>query len=109
MFLPFDNIFSFENEIQLKPTSKGYSLLYPTPGMTGEDISVEVFSNHLKIKGTRNEKDENHIFAKNFSYRYSLPPNVLNDQIKAECKNGLLKIDIPVERERQNKRMVKVE
>lgn len=73
------------------------------PGMKKEDIDLEVENNVLTIKGERKfEKKEEgesfHFVERSYGsfYRsFTLPKNVSGDDIKAEYKDGMLKVTLP--------------
>ena len=73
------------------------------PGVDKNDVEIDLNDRILKIKGERKSdseiKDENYYrketsFGK-FERAFTLPVDVNSDQIKAEYKDGLLKIEIP--------------
>ena len=73
------------------------------PGMEKEDFKVSVEDNVLTIRGERKtvkeEKDKNYhqverTFGK-FTRSFTLPITVDGEKIKANYKNGVLKIDLP--------------
>lgn len=58
------------------------------PGTKSADVDVTVEGKHLKISGkTRHGKE--------FTYQYSLKPNVDIDSISAKLEDGLLDIKLP--------------
>jgi HSP20 family protein len=73
------------------------------PGMEKDDIKVSVEDNILTIKGERKalkeEKDKNYHQVERtygtFTRSFSLPTTVDGSKIKANYKNGVLKIDLP--------------
>lgn len=73
------------------------------PGVDKNDIVVDIKDRVLTLKGERstdNEVKEDDYYRKERSYgrferRFALPGDVNTDDIKAEYKDGLLKIDIP--------------
>ncbi len=72
------------------------------PGMEKKDISIEVEDGTLCIKGERKlekeEKKDNFVHIErnygSFLRRLPLPEYVNLDDIKANCKNGLLKVTL---------------
>ncbi len=73
------------------------------PGMEKEDVKVSVEDNILTIKGERKsyteEKDKTYhqierTYGK-FTRSFSLPSTVDGSKIKANYKNGVLKIELP--------------
>jgi HSP20 family protein len=73
------------------------------PGMGKDDIAVDVKDRVLTLKGERNY--DNEVKAENYYRRersygkfqraFSLPADVDADKIKADFKDGLLKIEVP--------------
>ena len=73
------------------------------PGMEKKDISVDVKDRVLTLSGERNYDDEvkeenyyrrERAYGK-FQRSFSLPADVNSDNIKADFKDGLLKIEVP--------------
>jgi len=73
------------------------------PGMEKKDISVDVKDQVLTLSGERNHDDEvkeekyyrrERAYGK-FQRAFSLPADVNSDNIKADFKDGLLKIEVP--------------
>ena len=73
------------------------------PGMEKKDITVDVKDRVLTISGERNfdneVKEENYYRRERacgkFQRAFSLPADVDSDTIKADFKDGLLKIEVP--------------
>ena len=73
------------------------------PGMGKDDIAVDVKDRVLTLKGERNydnEVKEENYYRRERSYgkfqrAFSLPTDVDSDKIKADFKDGLLKIEVP--------------
>lgn len=73
------------------------------PGMDKKDISIDLKDGVLTLKGERsydNEVKEENYHRKERAYgkfhrSFRLPENVDVDKIKADYKDGILKIDIP--------------
>ncbi len=73
------------------------------PGMEKDDIKVSVEDSVLTIKGERKamkeEKEKNYHQIERtygtFTRSFSLPTSVEGEKIKANYKNGVLKIDLP--------------
>lgn len=83
------------------------------PGLGKEDVKVSVEQNTLTIKGEAADvSEEEEESKKKYSTRLDLPPNLYKvDSIKAEMKNGVLKVVIPKVKpeERKDVLQVKVE
>jgi HSP20 family protein len=72
------------------------------PGLEEKDIQLKLEENQLTIKGERKleheEKDYRQIegFYGSFTRSLTLPDTVDLDKVKAEFKNGILKVTIPL-------------
>jgi HSP20 family protein len=74
------------------------------PGMDPKDVEVTVLGNVLMIKGERKEKKEvkkedyirREVSYGSFERRMTLPEGATADKIKAQFKNGVVEITIPV-------------
>ena len=81
------------------------------PGMGKDDIVVDVKDRVLTLKGERNydsEVKEENYYRRERSYgkfqrTFSLPADVDADKIKAEFKDGQLKIEVPKPAEQKPK------
>lgn len=73
------------------------------PGVDKKDISIDLKDRVLTLSGERsfeNEVQEENYYRKERSYgkfqrAFTLPADVDSDKIKAEFKDGLLKIEVP--------------
>ena len=94
-FMPKINLIEDENSFHLEAE---------TPGMTENDISVEVHNGVLTIKGRK----ENHGETKNEHYRirefsnqgfernFKLSDRINTEKVSAKVVNGVLKVDLPI-------------
>jgi HSP20 family protein len=86
------------------------------PGITKEDITVEVKNNTLTLKGEKKfekEVKEEHYYRMERSYgtfqrAFTLPSTVQQEKVKAKFKEGVLEVQIPKAEEAKPKQ-VKVE
>ena len=73
------------------------------PGIKEDDLEVKLDRDVLTISAERNEEkekeDKNYyrreIRSGRFERRFRLPDNIDKEEIKADLKNGILKIDLP--------------
>ncbi|XP_077240256.1 small heat shock protein, chloroplastic-like [Tasmannia lanceolata] len=73
------------------------------PGFGKEDVKVLVEQNTLIIKGESKDSEDDDT-PRRYSSRIDLPPKLYKlDEIKAEMKNGVLKIVIPKVKEEERK------
>ena len=97
--------------VDIFKTENGIALSAELPGVSKENVSVEVKENILTLKGERlaNQKiKEENYYRRERSYgkfqrAFTLPADVDSDKIKAEFKDGLLKIEVPKPEEHKPK------
>jgi HSP20 family protein len=86
------------------------------PGVKPEDINVEVGDNFLKIeaksKEEREEKEKGY-YKKEIGTRYfkrvvSLPTEVKGEEANAEYEDGILKVEIPKLKKKEEAKKIKV-
>lgn len=83
------------------------------PGVDKDNINIDVKDRVLTLKGERssdNEVKEDNYYRRERSFgkferRFSLPENVNADDIKADYKDGVLRIEIPKPVEEQPKQI----
>ncbi|CAI9771549.1 unnamed protein product [Fraxinus pennsylvanica] len=72
------------------------------PGLDKDQVKVLVEQNTLVIKGEGEKEYEDDEHGRRYSSRLDLPPNLYKlDGIKAEMKNGLLKVVVPKVKEEE--------
>jgi HSP20 family protein len=87
----------------LAETDDAYTLRVDVPGMTKEDISINLQNNTLTISGERlserTEESEEYVRVErafgNFHRTFTLPDAVDQENIEATYENGVLTINIP--------------
>jgi HSP20 family protein len=87
----------------ISETDKEYLIKAELPEVKKEDVKVELADGVITISGERKHekesKDENVLrvesFYGTFSRSFSLPDNVDANAIKAECKDGVLRVHVP--------------
>lgn len=84
-----------------------YVIRASLPGINKEDINIEVVDNRLTITGERkyhNETKEENLYRNEFTYgkfhrSFSLGKLVDEENIKAEYKDGILNLELPLKQE----------
>lgn len=109
---------SFNPKIELSEMEKDYKLRAEIPGMSKEDIHVEVKDGSLRMwgekKSEKQEKGENCSYSErtygSFERVFRLPTHADADKINAAYKNGVLELTIPKTEEAKPKQIdVKIE
>jgi len=83
------------------------------PGIPKEKIDIELANNQLRIHAEKEEEkestDKKYHFSEisygSFTRTYNLPRTVNNQDIKADYKEGVLKITIPKSEESKGKKI----
>ncbi len=92
-------------------TKEAYVFKVELPGISKEDIKVELTGDNLTIKGERKEekevkKDDYHRverFSGSFLRSFRLPKNADAQNMKATMKEGILELKIPKSEESKSK------
>jgi len=105
---------AFNPNVELRRSEKGLHVSAELPGMKLEDLSVEVADGVLTIKGEKKEekREEEKGMVRtersygSFSRAIPLGEGVHADEINASLKDGVLQIDVPMDKpEREVKRV----
>lgn len=95
-----------------KETDDALNLSIDMPGLGKEDVRVSLEQNTLVIRGEGGKEGEDEESVRRYTSRIDLPEKLYRtDQIKAEMKNGVLKVTVPKvkEEERADVFQVKVD
>ena len=94
---------SFFPQANIEETDKAFKLELAIPGQTKEDINVEVDNGLLTMSAekeeSKEEKEKNYT-RKEYNYSsfkrsFTLPENVVTDNIEASYENGILTLIAP--------------
>ncbi|MTI62126.1 MAG: Hsp20/alpha crystallin family protein [Firmicutes bacterium] len=112
-FNDFMDISGFSFKADIKEEEDKYCIEAELPGLNKEEINVELNDGRLLISASRNEvveKDEdNYIYRERSTGKFQRSfqlENVKEDEISAEYKNGILKIELPKEEPGMKRRRV---
>lgn len=79
------------------------------PGIDKENVKISVEQNTLFIKGEGEKESDDEEYGRRYSSRLDLPTNLYKiDEIKAEMKNGVLKVTVPRVKEEERKDVFQV-
>jgi HSP20 family protein len=87
------------------------------PGLKPEDVHVEVANDQLIIQGERKQQEEERkkgIYRSERRYgrfyrAIPLPEGTSTEQAKAQFKNGVLEISVPLPEQKSNRRQIPIE
>jgi len=102
--------------VDIYETTEAIILKAELPGITKEDIQVEVKDNTLTLKGEKKfspevQEENYHRIERSygaFQRVFTLPGTVQTDRVKAKCKDGILEIVLP-KVEKAKPKQIKVE
>jgi len=94
---------SFAPDLEVRETKDGYAICADLPGLTEENVSVDVSGRRLTICGKREEeqRDESDRYWAyersygSFTRSFTLPEGVDVDRIDACLSNGVLEVFVP--------------
>ena len=102
----FDNFFNTRMHSYQAPNyevlnnNKEYTILMDVPGIEKSKMTVECLDCKLSISGNRNPGSESNDEVSSLSYgefkkEFSLPDDVIEKDINAKLRNGVLEITLP--------------
>lgn len=94
----------------VREDENGLYIRMDMPGVDKENVKVCVEQNTLLIKGEGQKESEDEEYGRKYSSRLDLPTNLYKiDEIKAEMKNGVLKVTVPRVKEEERKDVFQVQ
>ena len=90
--------------VDVSETDNGFEVRAELPGVAKDDLSVSVKDNLLTLSGEKRQEDvdgdtQNYRRVErrygSFQRRFTLPPDVAADDIKADYTDGVLTLSIP--------------
>ena len=105
----------FTPAVEMEQNQNGIDLKLEIPGLEAKDLDIQVTAEAVAIKGERRQEtqtEEQKMTRSEFRYgtfqrTISLPVRVQNDQVKANYKEGILHLHLPLAEAEKNK-VVKV-
>lgn len=93
----------------VREDENGLYIRMDMPGVDKENVKVCVEQNTLVIKGEGEKESEDEEHGRRYSSRLDLPSNMYKvDEIRAEMKNGVLKVTVPRVKEEERKDVFQV-
>jgi len=102
--------------VNIQEDEKQFLLELAVPGMKKDDFKIDLENQVLTISSEtkeETEKTENNYTRREFSYNsfsrsFTLPKSIVSEKIKADYKDGILKISLPKNKETKLSREIKV-
>jgi HSP20 family protein len=99
--------------VQVTETDAAIEVAAELPGITREDVEINLEHNVLTIRGEKKEEKEEkekerylyERFYGSFQRAFTLPAPVEEGKVKAEFRNGVLKIHLPKTAEAKGKKI----
>lgn len=98
---------AFTPVADVEETPEAYLVEIELPGLTREDIDIEIAGQHLTVRGERKEKERVGILRRRertvgrFCYEVTVPGDVEDEGVEASLDDGVLHVRLPKpERER---------
>lgn len=113
IFDGFNKTHTFAPVCEITDEEKHYSISLDIPGVSRDDVSIEVKDNILSVTGERKSKAgteksgtlrRERRYGK-FSRAFTLPQNVNAETIEARFENGVLEIVLPKEEKAQPRKI----
>lgn len=91
--------------------SDAYKLRIDMPGLSREEVKVTVEDGQLVIKGEHNAEDKSDDYwsSRRYDTRLALPEHVKVEDVKAELKNGVLRVVMPKSKEDLKQNTISIE
>lgn len=99
--------------VDIEEQDDAYVIEAEVPGVTKDDVNIELISNELMVTGEIKEREREGILRKRtrrigrFEYRVRLPEQVDADKVEANLKDGVLSVRVP-KREQAERRTIQV-
>ena len=97
--------------VDIEEQDDAYVIEAEVPGVTKDDVNIELISNELMITGEIKERERAGILRKRtrrvgrFEYRVRLPEQVDPDNVEAKLTNGVLSVRVPKHEQAERRRI----
>lgn len=86
-----------------------YRIEIAVPGLTKEDIEINLKDSILTISHKKEESNDGFFFTNSFEKQYSLPSDINEKGITAKIENGILAATIPKDKKKVKDRIITIE
>jgi HSP20 family protein len=85
-----------------------YRIEIAVPGLTKEDINIDLEDSIITISHERKEEDDKFYFTQSFQKQYTLPKDVDQKKITAKIENGVLIATIPKDKKKVIQKAIEI-
>jgi HSP20 family molecular chaperone IbpA len=85
-----------------------YKIIMPVPGLSKDDIKINVEDGYLNIEYEKEEKDDTKYFISSFSRSYKITNDIKEDEITGNIKDGVLEIKLPLSQKKPTQRLIEI-
>lgn len=83
-----------------------YKILLSIPGLTKEDLKISTKDGLLKISFEAEENENRDYFVENFTKIFVIPDDVKEKDIVGKVENGVLTIQLPLDKKKSLERTI---
>jgi HSP20 family protein len=110
-FFNFPTFFNYDYSV-FKPriikNEDDYKIIMPIPGLSKDDIKISIDDGYLNISYEKEEKDDTKYFMSSFSKSYKITNDMMEDEIEATIKDGVLEIKLPFAKKKSTQRLIDI-
>ncbi|WP_435194015.1 Hsp20/alpha crystallin family protein [Natronomonas sp. EA1] len=85
------------DNLRLETTKEGYVVIADLPGFEKEEIDLRFDEGVLSINASHEVAEDNSMRSRHVHESISVPGSVLEDEISATYRNGVLEVTLPTE------------
>lgn len=97
------NKYGFNPQCEVSEDKSHYLMKFDLPGISKDQIKIELHENRLTISGERKEEKKNdtekqhfsEVYYGSFTRAFTFPSQVDAERVQAKYENGILQIEIP--------------
>jgi len=112
-FWPHEQEIGFVPHFEVRETNDGFVFKADLPGVSEDDLEINLTGNRLTITGKREaeQRNENERYYAyevqygSFTRSFTLPEGVDTEHVKADLKNGVLTLVVPKKAEAQPRKI----
>lgn len=106
---PTNTVAMYQPKTKISTTESGYELSLALPGVSKEDIDVNVENNMMTVSYNSQEEAQNAFATKSFAKSWSLPDNTDSEFITAKSVNGILTVSVPTSQAAKTQKTITVQ